>query len=174
MGRLTIIAGSWAMALRCVQQLRDTHGTQTPLTCFCPYSCSSRACLGKNTNHAAAQSSQTPLCQHPNSFTFCYTAPQNLKKKQCHFPLTSQAAAIGWIYFSAIYFESPAPGDINVGRFFNIDYVWGSGARNAKKVGDISTIEASLKQRKSKFHHISLLWESDAAFPHSSVPRNNL
>lgn len=93
-----------------------------------------------------------------------------LGKEQCRFPLTSQAAAIGRIYFSAIYFESPAPRDVNVGRFFNIDYVRGSGAWDAKEVGDISAIEASLKQRTHKFHHISLLQESDAAVPHFSAP----
>lgn len=75
-------------------------------------------------------------------------------------PLTSQAAAIGWVYFPAIYFESPAPGDVDIGCFFNVDYVWGSGAWHAKEVGEISTIEASLKQRESKNHHMSLLQES--------------
>lgn len=89
------------------------------------------------------------------------------------FPLTSQAAAVGRIYFSAIYSESPAPGDVNVGCFFDIDYVRGSGAWDAKKVGDISAIEASLKQRESKFYNTSLPRESNDSFPHLSVPHNN-
>ena len=83
----------------------------------------------------------------PTALPFATLCPK-LEKKQCRFPLTSQAAAIGRIYFSAIYFESPAPRDVNIGRFFDIDYVWGSGARDAKEVGDISAIEASLKQRE--------------------------
>lgn len=90
-------------------------------------------------------------------------SPAALHPKTAIFPLTSQAAAIGRIYFSAIYFESPAPGDVHIGGFFDIDYIWGSGARDAKEVGDISTIETSLKQRKSKFHRTSLLWESISA-----------
>lgn len=81
----------------------------------------------------------------PRALPFATQSPKP-EKGQSHFPLTSQAAAIGWIYFSAIYFESPAPGDIDVGCFFNIYYVWGSGAGDAKEVGDIPTIKSSLKQ----------------------------
>lgn len=85
---------------------------------------------------------------------FCTPKPV---ERHFHFSLTSQAAAVGRIYFSAIYFESPAPRHINVGRFLYIDYVWGSGAWDAEEVGDVSTIEASLTQREKKIHHTSIL-----------------
>lgn len=144
---------------------------QTPLACFCPRSCSSRDVLAKPQIVQWPRAVRHLSTSFPTAFPFHCTP--RLGKKQCPFPLTSQAAAIGRIYFSAIYFESPAPRDVNIGRFFDIDYVWGSGARDAEEVGDISTIEASLKQRECKFHYTSLLWESDAAFPHISAPGNN-
>lgn len=123
------------------QELGDVQGLN-PLFCFCPC-CSSWGCSGKSTDHAAPE--QHHLLLH---------CTPKFGGKQCHFSLTSQAAAIGWVYFSAIYFESPAPRDVHVGCFLNINNVWGSGAWHAEKVGEISTIEASLKQRESKFHHL--------------------
>lgn len=65
---------------------------------------------------------------------------------------TSQAAAIGWVNFSPIYFEDPASRDIYIGCIFNIDYLWGSGPRNAKIIGAVSTVESCLEHRKSKIH----------------------
>ena len=108
----------------------------------------------------------------PTALPFAALRPKTRKKTtNAVSPLTSPAAAISRIYFSAIYFESPTPRDVNVGRFFDIDYVWGSGARDAKEVGDISAVEASLKQREGTFHQTSSLWESVAAFPRCSAPR---
>lgn len=75
--------------------------------------------------------------------------PQHVRHH--HSSLTSQAAAIGWIYFSAIYFESPAPWDVHVGCLLYIDYVWGSGAWDAEEVADISAVEASLTWIESRF-----------------------
>lgn len=118
------------------QELGDVHRLN-PLLYFCPCSCSSWGCLGKSTDHAAPQQHHLLLHCTPKS-----------GDKQCHFCLTSQAAAVGRVYFSAIYFESPAPRDVYVGCFLNIDNVWGSGAWDAEKVGEISTIEASLNQRE--------------------------
>lgn len=140
------------------QELGDVQGLN-PLFCFCPCSCSSWGHPGKSTDHVAPQQHHLLLHCTPKS-----------GHKQCNFSLTSQAAAVGRVYFSAIYFESPTPRDVYIGCFLNIDNVWSSGAWDAEKVGEISTIEASLNQRESIFHHPSRQWESHAAFPHFSVP----
>lgn len=121
-----------------LQELGDVQGLN-PLLCFCPCSCSSWGCPGKSTDPAAPQ--QHHLVLH------CTLKSGD---KQWHFSLTSEAAAVGRVYFSAIYFESPAPRDIYVGCFLNINNVWGSGAWDAEKVGEVSTIEASLNQRERK------------------------
>lgn len=105
------------------------------------------------TRHAHAETNDKPLCPH-DLLPFC---TPKLVKRHCYFSLTSQAAAVGRVYFSAIYFESPAPRHINVGRFLYIDYVWGSGAWDAEEVGDVSTVEASLTQGEKKIHHTSIL-----------------
>lgn len=83
-----------------------------------------------------------------------FYTPQHVTRHH-HSSLTSQAAAVGWIYFSAIYFESPAPRDVHVGCLLYIDYVWGSGAWDAEEVADISTIEASLTWIESRFCQVS-------------------
>lgn len=136
MGRRKLLSPGLSCCHQLSQELGDVHRLN-PLLYFCPCSCSPWGCLGKSTDHAAPKQHHLLLHCTPKS-----------GHKQCHFCLTSQAAAVGRVYFSAIYFESPAPRDVYVGCFLNIDNVWGSGAWDAEKVGEISTIEASLNQRE--------------------------
>lgn len=162
MGRRKLLSPGLSCCHQLSQELGNVHGLN-PLLYFCP--CSSWGCLGKSTDHAAPQQHHLLLHCTPKS-----------GDKQGHFCLTSQAAAVGRVYFSAIYFESPAPRDVYVGCFLNIDNVWGSGAWDAEKVGEISTIEASLNQReransithlgngKAMLHFLTSLFPAECIF----------
>lgn len=64
--------------------------------------------------------------------------------------LTSKTASVGWVNFPPINFEYPTTWHIDIGGLFDVDNVWGSGTRNAKIVGTVSTIETSLEDQKGE------------------------